>query len=378
MPVRVAYFSNQFADRAGHGLARYARDLHGAIAATGRVDITPVSAWSSLPSDHLWELKQDTNLRVLPTGRRGTSVAWTFLHLPPLEWMMGGRIDITHAVTLGYPICTHKPLVVTIHDLGPLVYPEFFRNTRPWVFQRALDQAVSQAAAIVCISNATANDVRARCGTLVEDRLHVIHSGVSEQFFTEPDHAVLEDFNLPPPGTPFILSAGKLSPRKNVTALLRALKLARDDIPHHLILAGGEGWDTTSVREEMNATSMADRVHLLDYVPDEALRSLYRRADVYVHASLFEGFGQTVLEAMASGTPVITSNVSSLPEVAGGAALLVDPRDIEEIAAALVNVCSDAKLAGRLRKAGLVRAREFTWANTAQKMLRVYEGVLSR
>ena len=152
---------------------------------------------------------------------------------------------------------------------------------------------------------------------------------------------VWQGLNLPPDDVPVILTAGKISPRKNVQGVLRALKLVQDKIDHHLVLVGGAGWETEAVLKELDDGTLRDRVHLLDYVTDEQLRALYRRASLYIHPSLYEGFGLTVLEAMASGVPVITSNTSSLPEVAGDAGLLVDPANDAEIAEAICSICTD-------------------------------------
>jgi len=377
--VNIAYFANQFADECGHGLARYALELFDAIGERKKeLNVSPVAAWSSLPDEQLETLKTRSRLRILPSGRRGTAYGWTFFGAPPIEWMMPGQIDVTHAVAMGYPIATRKPLVVTIHDLGPLTHPEYFSGNRPWLMQKALNQAVKQAAVIVCISHATAEEVVELCGDSVRSRLRVVHSGVSNRFFENPEYAHLSGLSSPPHGVPFILSAGKISPRKNVQGLLRALAKVRSEIPHHLVLTGGNGWDMDQVLSVVDELALSDRVHMAGYVSDDALRALYRQASVYVHASLYEGFGLTILEAMASGTPVITSDRSSLPEVAGDAALLVNPHDPESIAAALVTICGNSGVAEKMRQAGIARARAFPWENTAEKMIEIYNEIAGK
>ncbi|WP_138466097.1 glycosyltransferase family 1 protein [Poseidonocella sp. HB161398] len=378
--MTVAYFANQFADSHGHGLARYARDLFDALQSDGGPEddrIVPVAGWSSLPSAALEERQRETGLRMTGLGRQGTKLAWTFLNRPSIETCLGGGIDIVHAVSLGYPVATRRPLVVTVHDLGPLTHPEFFRNTRPWVMERSLAQAVEQAHTIVCVSESTAREVRERAGPGVEDRLRVVLEGVSPRFFAPADPETLTGLDLPPPGTPFILSAGQISPRKNFQGLARAMRHAIRDIPHHLVLVGGPGWDSPDFRREMEDEELRRRVHLPGFVSDDALRALYDAAALYVHPSLYEGFGLPVLEAMASGTPVVASDASALPEVVGTAGRLVDATDPEAMAAAIVEVCSSEETLAKMAAEGRAHAARFTWAEAARQMREVYRDARS-
>lgn len=374
--LNIAFFANQFADQHGHGLARYAQELHGAISSLNEVTLNPASAWSSLPPEELHALQGRTGLQLLKSGRRGTSYGWTFLDLPRIEWMLPQPVDVVHSVCMGYPTATARPLVVTVHDLGPLTHPQFFSNNRPWIMARALKQAVDKAATVVAISQATADEILT-LHPQAGDRVKVVQSGVSGRFFEAPGPGALGGIALPPDDVPFILTAGSLNPRKNVLGVLRALRRVLHEIPHHLVLAGGNGWDMEQLQQELGSPDLAARVHLLGYVSDDALRALYRRAAMYVHPSLYEGFGLTLLEAMASGTPVVTSNLSSLPEIAGDAALQVDPTDPQAIAIAISRIATDPDLARDLRDKGFARAREFSWEKTARTMLRIYEQATS-
>ena len=376
MSLNIAYFSNQFADKCGHGLARYSRELYAAMQ-TVSVDlkVTPVAAWSSMEEDQLLELQQHTGLQLLPWGKRMTPLAWAFLNNPPIEqWLP--ETDVVHAVALGYPVATRKPLVVTVHDLGPLTHPEFFTNTNPWIMQRSLSQLVKQAAAVICVSQSTADELISYVGNELEGRVHVVNEGVSSEFFQAADPACLQDIgDLPLPGTPFVLATGKISPRKNIQGLIQAISRLSSILPHHLVLAGGDGWGVDEVYKQLDDPHIRERVHFPGYVSDQQLRALYAAASVYVHPSLYEGFGLTVLEAMASGCPVVTSNVTSLPEVAGDAALLVDPLDISALASAIESICSDAGVASELVKKGSVRARSFQWDVCAGQVFDVYSSV---
>lgn len=375
--LNITYFSNQFSDRHGHGLCRYSRELFAGLKGIGEeVNITPVSAWSSLDGESLVNLQQQSGLQMIPLGRRLTPLAWTFLNNPPIEKLIPGPVDVVHAVSLGYSVATRKPYVVTVHDLGPLTHPEFFGNTSPWIMKKSLDQMVKKADAVICVSESTADELITYVGTGIEERVRVIYEGVSPSFFDQSSFSCLEGLNdLPEPGVPFVLATGKISPRKNIQGLIEAMSRLAGDIPHHLVLVGGDGWDMDEVFQQLDNPEIKKRVHFPGYVTDEQLKALYQRASVYVHPSLYEGFGLTVLEAMAAGCPVITSNVYSLPEVAGDAAVLIDPTDIEALADAIQLVCGDSCLAKRLAEKGINRAQTFQWEKCALQVADVYKSI---
>lgn len=376
-PMKIAYFSNQFADAKGHGIARYARELRAGFAGLEGLEVTPVAAWTNFDQAGLAKLRQDTGLITLPTGRNLTKLGWTFAGFPRLEMIAGQSFDLVHALSLGYPIATGLPYVVTIHDLGPLTQPQFFGNAPAWVMQRALNQAVRKAAMIICVSHSTAREVIEYCGSAVEDRVRIVGEGVSPEFFAPGDQTLLEGFDLPPAEVPFILAAGKISPRKNIHGVLEAVRLL-EGLPHHLVLVGAGGWDMAEVSALLSDPAVQGRVHLLGFVSDAQLRALYARAAIYVHPSLYEGFGLTILEAMAGGVPVITSDRSSLPEVAGDAAVLVDPTKPEEIAAAITRIANDPAFAQELSAKGVVHARDFRWADAARELRGCYREILGR
>lgn len=376
--MRVAYFSNQFADREGHGLARFARELFKAMRQLEScLEVIPIAAWSSMDKAALADLQATTGLKLLPWSRKLTPIAWTFLNSPKIEHWVGDSIDLVHAVALGYPIATKKPYVVSIHDLGPLTHPEFFTPKGTWIMKRSLDQAVRKADALICVSRSTANELTSYVGVDIADRVHVVHEGISTEFFEPVSECDLEIIRkLKHQGVPFILSTGKISPRKNTRRIIRALGKLADAIPHHLVLVGGEGWSTGPVQDELRNSPIADRLHPIGYVSDDELRALYAAAGAYVHTSLYEGFGLPILEAMASGCPVITSNISSLPEVAGDAAILVDPNSVDAIAEGIRAVCTDPELAMDLVERGRQRLRQFTWQACAEGVYDVYQSVV--
>ncbi len=376
--MHIAYFSNQFADAEGHGLARYSHQLYTSLRKTQPAfEVTPVAAWSSRSAAGVSQLINDYGLKLLPWGRRWTPLAWAFLDRPPVEHWLDKPVDVVHAASLGYPIATRKPYVVSIHDIGPLTHPEFFSNTSPWIMKRSLNQALKKADAIICVSGSTADELESYVGYRLSDRIEIVHEGVVPFFFDKGNPDCLSTLkNLPAPGVPFILVTGKISPRKNIVRIIQALSKIIDQVPHHLLLVGGSGWDMGDVYKATNNPALVDRIHLVGYVTDDQLRALYNSASLYVHPSLYEGFGLTVLEAMAAGCPVITANVYSLPEVAGDAALLIDPYNINEIADAIKTVCLDETMAENLCKRGLERAGIFTWDKCAEKVAGVYRRVV--
>lgn len=377
--MNVAFYSNQFAESAGHGIARYARHLYHALRRQHPdIGVTPVATWSNRCAKSLEDLKNSTGLHILPWGRKLTPIAWTYFGYPRIEnWVP--NVDVVHAVSLGYPIATRKPYVVTVHDIGPLTYPEYFAKAPPWIMKKSLKHAIKYARAFVCVSEATANELKTYVErehkTKIDDRVSVVLEGVEKRFYQAVNESCLD--NLALPDAPFIMTAGAISPRKNVQGVIEALASIKDKIPHHFVAVGGAGWDTDVVGSMLADTGLEERVHLLGYVSDLQLQALYGRASVYLHPSFFEGFGLTVLEAMAASCPVVTSNVFSLPEVAGNAAILVDPSSSEAIADGIERICTNDEFANELVARGLDRARQFTWEKCADGVAATYDKVLN-
>ncbi|HZD36367.1 MAG TPA: glycosyltransferase family 1 protein [Nitrososphaeraceae archaeon] len=380
---RVAFFSNHFARKQGTGVARYASNLVNAFAEIdGSPHVLPVATWSNKESNELDLLRAHAGLRLLPTGRIATRLLWMTLGVPKIEQLLDFHIDIVHASDLGYSIATGKPYVVTVHDIGPLTHPEYFRNNSYWIMQKSLELAIKKASAFISVSHSTADSlmdyVHKRYSVDLSSRTYVVYEGIAEKFLQFPDFSLLDqntEFDLL--RKPFILAVGKISPRKNLTVVINALNKIKSSVPHHLVTVGGDGWDFQDVKSLFSSLGLADRVHSLGYVSDETLNALYSKAALFIYPSLFEGFGLPILEAMASGCPVVTSNLSSLPEVAGDAALLVDPHNIKEITAAIEAICKDQSFANELRRKGRERAKLFSWKKCAEKTSAIYGNLIS-
>ena len=381
--IRIGYFSNQFASSKGHGIARYAHHLYNALLQNNTsLKLHPVSASTNGTLKEIEALKSRTGLQVLPWGRKTTPLAWMFFNFPFLENGISNQVDIVHALSLGYKVATRKPYVVTIHDIGPLTHPQFFTKKDQWFMKGSLKQAVKKAAAMICVSQATADAVEefalANYNQSVKESLHVVHEGVDFIFFMFFKVAEIKDFHLVESllNTPFVLTVGQISPRKNLQTVLEAFSKLKDELPNlQLITVGGNGWDNDKVKEQVNELGLENRVHFLGYVSDELLRFLYRKAVVFVYPSLFEGFGLTVLEAMASGCPVITSNTSSLPEIAGDAAILINPEDVEELSDNIVLVSTNKAKRAEMTAKGLQRAKTFTWKRAAALTFDIYKNI---
>ncbi|MDF7774415.1 glycosyltransferase family 1 protein [Sphingomonas sp. AOB5] len=368
--MRVAYHSDSFAKKARFGLARYSHSLRDELVEQG-IETIPFSTQSDFgdaPPDWL----RSAGFRHLKMPRKLLAPAWTLLGLPRVEWMLTS-FDVLHSIDVDYRAPTAKPWVVTVHDLGPLTHPDFFSSAVPWLLRAYVRQMAARADRILCVSQSTADEVASLAGVPLGDRLVVVEEGVEARFFDAPP---IEDLHaseaIIAAGTPFLLFTGSMNPRKNVRRVLQAYLRISPKIAQDLVLVGALGWDSEELSAELDAARLTGRVHAPGYVSDEMLRALLWRADAYLYPSLYEGFGLPILEAMASGCPVITATNSSMPEVAGDAAILVDAVDVEAISDAILKVTENREFAANLRASGLARARQFSWRETAERTAKIY------
>jgi glycosyltransferase involved in cell wall biosynthesis len=326
---------------------------------------------------HTFAAPDEPSAPPLPAGKR---TRFRFHHLPagfllpvgptiavlravvePLLLALDG-VDVYFAPNF-FPPARHAParrrLVVTVHDLAFRRLPQTVRRVTREDLERQLLPALAAADGIIAVSQATADDLRELLG-INERRIHVIHEGV-DAAFTTPSGALPAD--LP---ERFLLFVSTLEPRKNVTGLLAGFERAvGDGYPGDLVLVGRWGWRMDAARRALTSSPVRGRIHHLDSLGRPALNAVLRRAEALLFPSLLEGFGLPVLEAMACGLPVITSDRSSLPEVAGEAALYVDPDDPASIAAAIMRLAGEPALRQQLAEAGRRRAARFTWENAA-------------
>ncbi|MGD0114442.1 MAG: glycosyltransferase family 1 protein [Dehalococcoidia bacterium] len=292
------------------------------------------------------------------------------LHLAPAV----RRLDLVHLLESPLPVYQPAKALATIHDIIPLLRPDLFPLKGRVFYRQALVRGTRRLRTVIASSEQTKRDLVARL-RLDPQRIRVIYPSVEPRFAPLSDEwtlsAVRQKYALP---ERFLLYVGTLEPRKNLLRLIgacRGLRKSGFDMP--LVLAGGRGWLCDDVIA--TAEAMPDCVRLTGFVDDADLPALYNAATTFVYPSLYEGFGTPPLEAMACGLPVVCSSRSSLPEVVGDAALLVDPEDEEGIGSAILDATRDDKLRRRLREAGLARARLFSWDDTARHMLGAYEAL---
>ena len=228
---------------------------------------------------------------------------------------------------------------------------------------------------IIAISENTRRDVEALCAD-VADRLTTVYLGVDQQpggaLSDERRQSLRDRYGLK---SPYVFYCGSLSPRKNIVRALEAFAEVREKIPHNFVVTGGKSWKDRPVFDAVKRLHLTDRFVKLGAVPANDMPALYGMADMFVYPSLYEGFGLPVLEAMGCGCPVLTSNTSSLPEVAGDAALMVDPRDTRAIASGMLRLATDRAEADRLRNKGLERVSIFTWEKAARNTIDVFNSL---
>ncbi len=328
--------------------------------------------------------------RVVPWGAYRWRLTTALRHLLGLN--MDGffaGVVLFHATEHLLPRLSTVRTVFTLHDLIFLFHPETHKPLNRWFLTLMMPRFLRAADAIIAVSECTKRDA-VRFYGIPEEKITVIYEGVSSRFRpVDPEtvQAIRAKYGLP---ERFILYLGTIEPRKNLTVLLEALHhlLATcalqpaicDDLQPatcdlRLVVVGKKGWLYEGFFRRLRELGLEERVLFTGYVPDEDLPALYSAADLFVFPSLYEGFGLPVLEAMACGVPVVCSRTSSLPEVAGDAALLVDPTDIRALAAAMERILADQTLRATLRARGLARARCFTWEEAARRTLAVYRGL---
>lgn len=300
---------------------------------------------------------------------------WFQLMLPLI--LKKRKVDLFHGTMFLTPVLSSVPSIITIYDMVLDIFPEtmFWKNRLP--LKLLMKKSAKKAARVIAISESTKKDIIKYLG-IEQEKINVIYPGVSREFSPqnkEYDKNVLSKYNL---SLGYILSVGTLEPRKNLIRLLNAYKMivANEGSMPQLVIVGGHGWLKEDINRVIDSLGLTEKVILTGYVSDSDLPALYRSAKVFVYPSLYEGFGLPPLEAMACGTPVISSNTSSIPEVVGDAGLLVDPYRPDEIARAITIVLKDEELRNHLKHAGLIRSGLFSWDKTAQETIKLYQEVI--
>jgi len=320
--------------------------------------------------------KLPDNFRLVPEN----APVYSFRELLTLSWkLLGQRVDLFHATHYVLPALVPCKAVVTIHDIIHLLYPEFLPNRLAFFYaEKMIRRSLHSGERILTVSRNTRSDLM-RYFRVDGKKIEVVHNGIEESFRQElgADDLARWMGNL---GLkrPYFLFVGNPKPHKNldnvVRAYIRALEL--NDFPHPLVCVGDRDGIEFKIRQRFTQAGVEERLVLLGHVAQEALPAIYQGASLFLYPTLYEGFGLPVVEAMASGVPVITSNTSALKEVAAGYAHLVSPVDVEAMAKAIVQCVTDEEHRQSLAKLGRRRSQDFRWRKAAERTLEIYREVL--
>jgi glycosyltransferase involved in cell wall biosynthesis len=320
----------------------------------------------NLPEDNLveWVIVDERN--------PGSRLVWEQLYLPYLVRKSG--VELLHSLHYTRPVRLTCKSVVTFHDMTLFLYPELHTWARRLFFPQMMRYSARKADELITVSDSTRDDL-IRILQADPKKVTTTHLGVDPGFQLIKDEderrRVAEKYNLP---ERFILYVGLVEPRKNLPVLIDSYKRLLDSgFVYELVLVGRFGWMYEDAIEQVNELGLETNVRFLGYVPQEDLPLVYNLASLFVYPTIYEGFGLPVLEAMACGVPVITSNVSSLPEIVNEAGLLTPVNDSEALFETMKKALGDGKLREELIKKGPQRAAEFTWSKTAQLTLQVYQ-----
>lgn len=378
MPISVLYDIGP-AVHQGAGLARYAEQLalHLRSEPINRVDLQLF--YNAHSGHHPPASLQDAPVHSLPMGQ----IAWRLSVLAsqiarqpyqPVAAIVGANPAqplLYHATEHLLPYL-RTPTVLTVHDLIFERYPQHHTRRNVWFLKVGMRLFTRVATAIIAVSQHTRRDLIELYG-VSPAKIHVIYEGIDPVFRPAPPADVARVAMHYTLDRPYLLMVGTLEPRKNHAAALHALaKLKAEGQPHRLVIAGGRGWLFEPIRWLVDELQLSNDVLFTGYAPAEDLPPLYTGAACVLLPSLYEGFGFPALEAMACAAPVVCSNVSSLPEVVGDAALLVPPHDIDALAEAIRLVITQPALAAEMRRRGQVQAARFRWDHCAAETAALY------
>lgn len=369
--MRIAIDARKLRD---YGIGTYVRNL---LRHLSRIDSKTEYVLFCRAADCGLAEELGENFRAVPERARPYSIKEQ-LRIP-MDLRREG-IDLFHAPHYVLPPLTPCKSVVTIHDCIHLRFPQYLPNRLAYAYARSsLWFATHRSNRVLTVSEASKRDIL-RYFRVPDHKIDVIYNAIDERFGEPPTaeeiERVRDRYQL---NAPYVLYAGNIKPHKNLERLIEAFyTLRRGDLEHvKMLIIGDEISKYATLRRAVHKYKLHKHVRFFGFVPDKTLAVLYRLARAFVFPSLYEGFGLPPLEAMASGTPVITSNLSSLPEVVGDAALLIDPYDADAIADAMRRVLLDSDLREDLRQRGLRRVAEFSWDRSVRRVREIYEEVLA-
>ncbi|MDH7482320.1 MAG: glycosyltransferase family 1 protein [Armatimonadota bacterium] len=354
------------------GISRYIRGLLTALAVCRDTQEIHVFLRDAERMEFLNELNMHWSCR--RTESPLFRIAWEQAILPLLVRRL--RLDILHAPAHVLPIACPSKSVVTVLDLSFLRFPQYFPQFQRQYLKWFTFWSVQRANAVITISEHSKREI-VELLHVPENKVFVTPLGVDRNFHPVAGEEIARVASRYGIGENTILFIGTLEPRKNIHSLIAAFDVVRKKFNQRctLVLAGGKGWFYHELFEFVRQLHLGDSIRFLGYVPAEDLPALYGAASVFVYPSVYEGFGLPPLEAMACGTPVITSSTTSLPEVVGDVGIMVEPHDVEALADAILRVLCDFDLRQEMKAKGIERAKRFSWEETARQTLKVYNNI---
>jgi glycosyltransferase involved in cell wall biosynthesis len=352
------------------GIGRFVGQLLNGLAAIDR-DNSYILFFNALKGPVPDDIPGADNFKILPIRwpNKLLNAAWAYSLFPKIETFTGS-LDLFHAPNFQMPPTRKAASVLTIHDLVFLLHPEMAIPASVRHFGPRIRHYAARADIIVADSHATANDIVTHLDVRPE-RVRTVYPGATR--LREAGQNEIESIRRKHGiGQNYILFVGAIEPRKNLARLFTAFDLSGLHRDFELVLVGPKGWHTDNIFATWRGLPCRDRIRWLDYVDDTDLAALYSGAAFFAYPSLLEGFGLPILEAMSVGCPVLTSGVSSMPEVAGDAALYIEPFDIDSIACGLRRLADDTALRLNLATLGRQRVELFTWERAASEMIEIY------
>ena len=363
-------FTSAARERAGIG--RYARELVRALARLDRSNqytlFVPRDAYADLLK---FDWPSNFSIKHAPLTERYLAALWHRARVSlPIESFIG-KVDVLYSPDFLLPPTYAGRKIVTVHDLSYIRVPECFPAPLLNYLNRAVPPSVARADLILADAASTQRDL-VDVYRVPREKIKVLYSGVNALFCPDVSEDAKARVRALTNDKPYLLAVGTLQPRKNYVRLIEAFaQIANSQFLDHnmqLVIAGGRGWMFDEVFGAVEQFKLRDRVLFPSFVHDEDLPALYLLASLLVYPSLYEGFGLPIIEAMACGTPVVTSNASSLPEVAGEAALYFDPRNTDAMAAAMQRALTDNELRMDLRAKGFAQGKKFSWEKAAGEL----------
>ncbi|HET9920078.1 MAG TPA: glycosyltransferase family 1 protein [Ktedonobacteraceae bacterium] len=361
--------------RQGAGIGQYVRNLVDALLAEDHSNQYTLLSSGRPTKERPFPTAPNVRGRSIFIPDRYLNVLWYRWRLPLYATYFSGQTDIYHGPDFALPPLGKKlRKVVTVHDLAFLEYPEYAVPELVSYLKKIVPEAVEAADVVTAVSEATRQGLIKYFKT-PQEKITVVPIGVASHFRRITDPILLgatqHKYGLK---HPLVLGVGTLEPRKNHLNLIKAFAKAtrKKNGPAMLAIAGGKGWLYEETQQLVEKLKLENKVRFLGRVSDFDLVTLYSMADVFAFPSFFEGFGIPPLEAMACGAPIITSNTSSLPEVVGDAAILVSPQDVDALSQAITRLIESETLREELRQKGFQRVQQFSWPQTARKMLAIY------